>query len=149
MSTQIEKVADSRMDIEKSLCLQTYINHSVILLHRAPQIPLLALNFNEYLVDEERITVVCVHALKSMSLIGRGAGVHWRIVAQARFIWHYPAAHFIWGCADDIFTEQWGRQWASRIMGATFDAITDAGHFLQNTHGEEIVQCLLARIDAQ
>ena len=32
---------------------------------------------------------------------------------------------------------------------ATFDAITGASHFLQNTHGPEIVTRLLARIDAE
>lgn len=51
--------------------------------------------------------------------------------------------HFIWGCADDVFTESWGRAWAKR-MGAGFDAIPDAGHFPQNTHGEQLVELILA-----
>jgi len=53
-------------------------------------------------------------------------------------------AHFVWGCADDIFTEAWGRAWASR-MNASFDAL-DAGHFLQNTHGEVVASRILQRI---
>ena len=54
-------------------------------------------------------------------------------------------AHFIWGCTDDIFSESWGRTWAER-MNASFDPITDAGHFLQNTHGRLIAETILARI---
>jgi len=50
--------------------------------------------------------------------------------------------HFIWGCTDDVFTESWGRKWAGQ-MNARFDAITDAGHFLQNTHGAELVRLIL------
>ncbi|MFT5443661.1 MAG: haloalkane dehalogenase [Myxococcota bacterium] len=53
--------------------------------------------------------------------------------------------HFIWGCADDIFTEAWGREWAGR-MNASFDPIPEAGHFLQNTHGAQIAELLLGRI---
>jgi haloalkane dehalogenase len=58
--------------------------------------------------------------------------------------WDKPA-HFIWGCSDDVFTETWGRTWAER-MGATFDPIAEAGHFLQNTHGVEVASHLLRRI---
>ena len=54
--------------------------------------------------------------------------------------------HFIWGCADEVFTESWGRQWASQ-MNATFDGIPEAGHFLQNTHGQKVVELLLNRIN--
>ncbi len=50
--------------------------------------------------------------------------------------------HFIWGCADDVFTEAWGRQWAEQ-MNARFDALTDAGHFPQNTHGVQLAQLIL------
>ena len=53
--------------------------------------------------------------------------------------------HFIWGCADDIFTEAWGRQWATQ-MGGSFDPIADAGHFLQNTHGDQVAGLLLERV---
>lgn len=58
--------------------------------------------------------------------------------------WEKPA-HFIWGCTDEVFPESWGRTWAES-MGGTFDPIADAGHFLQNTHGPEIVDILLRRI---
>lgn len=61
--------------------------------------------------------------------------------------WPKPV-HFVWGSTDDIFTEAWGRTWAER-MGASFDAIADAGHFLQNTHGRQIVDLVLARIAAE
>lgn len=59
--------------------------------------------------------------------------------------WRKPV-HFIWGCADDVFTEAWGRQWASQFHGATFDPIEGAGHFLQNTHGTDVANLLLGRI---
>ena len=49
---------------------------------------------------------------------------------------------FIWGCADDVFTEAWGREWARR-MNARFDGFEDAGHFLQNTHGAQIAALIL------
>ncbi|MCB1682851.1 MAG: alpha/beta fold hydrolase [Pseudomonadales bacterium] len=54
-------------------------------------------------------------------------------------------SHFIWGCRDDVFTENWGREWAKR-MQASFDPIEDAGHFLQNTHGREVAGHILNRI---
>ena len=41
--------------------------------------------------------------------------------------------------------EDWGRKWASFYPQATFDGV-DAGHFLQETHGPEIVSLLLGRI---
>jgi len=55
------------------------------------------------------------------------------------------AVHFIWGCSDDVFTEAWGRQWAGQ-MNASFDAVEEAGHFLQNTHGAVVVENMLARL---
>ena len=55
--------------------------------------------------------------------------------------WDKPV-HFIWGCTDDIFNETWGRSWAAQ-MNASFDAIADAGHFLQNSHGQETVELIL------
>jgi haloalkane dehalogenase len=61
--------------------------------------------------------------------------------------WKKPA-HFIWGCADPVFVEEWGRLWASR-MNATFDPIPEAGHFLQNTHGKEVAELLLGRISQE
>jgi haloalkane dehalogenase len=54
------------------------------------------------------------------------------------------AVNFIWGCADDVFTEAWGRQWAGQ-MNASFDGIAEAGHFLQNTHGARVVEHILQR----
>ena len=50
--------------------------------------------------------------------------------------------HFIWGCTDDVFTEAWGRQWADQ-MNARFDALPDAGHFPQNTHGQRLAELIL------
>ncbi len=60
--------------------------------------------------------------------------------------WPKPA-HFIWGCTDDVFTEDWGRTWARR-MNASFDPIADAGHFLQSSHGAQVCELMLARISA-
>ena len=59
--------------------------------------------------------------------------------------WEGPV-HVIWGCADQIFPESWGRTWAERL-GASFDPIEEANHFLQDTHGSEVVARILARID--
>ena len=53
---------------------------------------------------------------------------------------------FIWGCADNVFTEAWGHQWAGQ-MGARFDGLADAGHFPQNTHGEQLVALILDELD--
>jgi haloalkane dehalogenase len=58
--------------------------------------------------------------------------------------WQKPA-HFLWGRRDDVFTEAWGRQWAEQFPRSTFDAL-EAGHFLQETHGPELVEVLLRRI---
>jgi haloalkane dehalogenase len=75
---------------------------------------------------------------------GNGAAQthHYRTLLR----WQKPV-HFIWGCRDDVFTEAWGREWAGR-MGATFDPIADAGHFLQNTHGADVAACILRRLHA-
>ena len=75
---------------------------------------------------------------------GNGAAqtLHYRtLLAQPK------PAHFIWGCADDVFVESWGQKWAGQ-MGGTFDRIADAGHFLQNTHGADIVRFMLGRIQS-
>ncbi len=50
--------------------------------------------------------------------------------------------HFIWGSTDTTFPEALGRQWAGQ-MHARFDALEDAGHFPQNTHGEQLVELIL------
>jgi haloalkane dehalogenase len=72
---------------------------------------------------------------------GNGAAqtLHYRLLLE----WQKPV-NFIWGCADDVFTEDWGRTWAER-MRATFDPIEQAGHFLQNTHGSEVARLILER----
>lgn len=66
--------------------------------------------------------------------------LHYEVLLE----WTKPV-HFIWGCTDDVFTEAWGREWATR-MNATFDAIPEAGHFLQNTHGKEVAEFVLDKI---
>ena len=69
--------------------------------------------------------------------------LHYRLLLN----WQKPV-YFIWGCEDDVFTETWGREWASQL-GASFDPLQDAGHFPQNTHGEKICQTLLERIASE
>ena len=64
---------------------------------------------------------------------------------EALLSWTKPI-HFIWGGADNIFTEAWGRSWAARYPQATFDLLPDAGHFLQDTHGAEIAEIFLRRV---
>ena len=59
--------------------------------------------------------------------------------------WEKPG-HFIWGCADDVFPESSGRSWAQQ-MGASFDPIADAAHFLQETHGHSVVETILRRVE--
>jgi haloalkane dehalogenase len=54
--------------------------------------------------------------------------------------------HFVWGAGDDVFPETWGRQWHARIPHSTWDAFDDAGHFLQDTHGDRIAETVLARV---
>jgi haloalkane dehalogenase len=61
--------------------------------------------------------------------------------------WTKPV-HFVWGTADQVFTEAWGREWAAKFPRATFDTV-NAGHFLQETHGAEVAALLLQRIDAE
>ena len=55
--------------------------------------------------------------------------------------WQKPV-HFIWGCTDDVFTETRGREWADRL-NASFDPIPDAGHFLQNTHSQQVAELIV------
>lgn len=66
---------------------------------------------------------------------GNGAGqtLHYRTLLASGL-----PTNFFWGCADGVFVEAWGRKWAEQ-MNATFDAIPDANHFLQETHGAQIV----------
>lgn len=53
--------------------------------------------------------------------------------------------HFVWGLADDVFPGDWGLGWHSKIPHSTWDALDDAGHFLQDTHGERIAETVLRR----
>lgn len=71
---------------------------------------------------------------------GNGAAQehHYRTLLK----WDKPVS-FVWGGADNVFTEEWGRTWAER-MGAPIEMIPDASHFLQDTHGPQIVQAILA-----
>ena len=52
--------------------------------------------------------------------------------------------HFVWGTNDNVFTTEWGRKWHSMIPHSTWDEVP-AGHFLQDTHGAEIVSFVLGR----
>lgn len=61
--------------------------------------------------------------------------------------WRKPA-HFVWGGADAVFTEAWGRQWSAILPCATFDLIPKAGHFLQETHGRAIAEIFLGHVAA-
>jgi len=51
----------------------------------------------------------------------------------------------VWGTNDNVFTPEWGRAWSARIPGSTWDEVP-AGHFLQDTHGAEIVEIVLGRM---
>ena len=50
--------------------------------------------------------------------------------------------HFVWGTADSVFTTEWGRTWHARIPHSTWNDVP-AAHFLQDTHGPEIVAFVL------
>ena len=70
--------------------------------------------------------------------------------AQAR---HFDAinsmslpVHFVWGLADEVFTGEWGRRWHGLIPHSTWDAFDDAGHFVQDTHGDQLARTVLDRI---
>jgi haloalkane dehalogenase len=58
--------------------------------------------------------------------------------------WSRPV-HFIWGALDPVFTEAWAEKWSSLYPQATLDKLP-ASHFLQESHGEAIVEILLRRI---
>lgn len=55
--------------------------------------------------------------------------------------------HFVWGGADGVFVAAWGKKWHSLIPHSTFDLLPDAMHFLQDTHGPEIVAIVLNHIN--
>lgn len=52
--------------------------------------------------------------------------------------------HFVWGVNDTIFPTSWGQTWHGQIPHATWDEVP-ADHFLQDTHGREIVEIVLRR----
>jgi haloalkane dehalogenase len=53
--------------------------------------------------------------------------------------------HFVWGVNDNVFTRDWGRKWHGLIPHSTWHEV-DAGHFLQDTHGAEIVAHVLEHV---
>lgn len=74
-------------------------------------------------------------------------GAAWQAECYERLrSWESPV-HFIWGDADDVFTIEWGEQWASVIPGSTLDRIAGSGHFLQEDAASECVDAILGRID--
>lgn len=52
--------------------------------------------------------------------------------------------HFIWGDSDNVFTLDWGKKWHSLIPHSTFDVMEGAAHFLQDSHGPQIVKAFLS-----
>jgi len=64
---------------------------------------------------------------------------------EALKAWAKPI-HFIWGDADDVFTETWARAWAALYPQATLDLIAGARHFLQETHGRDVARMFLSRL---
>ena len=50
--------------------------------------------------------------------------------------------HFVWGTNDNVFVTAWGKKWHGLIKHSTWDEVP-AGHFLQDTHGAQIVQLVL------
>lgn len=77
-----------------------------------------------------------------------GAAAEQAVWFETLKAWTKPV-HFIWGGTDAVFTEAWGREWASLYLQASFDLIPDAGHFLQDTHGREIADIFLRRLAEQ
>jgi len=73
-----------------------------------------------------------------------GAAIDQARCFEALRSWSKPV-HFIWGGTDAVFTEAWGRQWAATFPAASFDLLPEAGHFLQETHGDEIAEIFLER----
>ena len=54
--------------------------------------------------------------------------------------------HFIWGDSDNVFVLEWGQKWHSLIPHSTFDVMEGAAHFLQDSHGPQIVQTFLEKL---
>jgi len=53
--------------------------------------------------------------------------------------------HFVWGVNDNVFTRDWGRKWHGLIPHSTWHEV-EAGHFLQDTNGAEIVAHVLEHV---
>lgn len=53
--------------------------------------------------------------------------------------------HFVWGINDNVFTKEWGLRWHGLIPHSTWHEV-NAGHFLQDTCGSEIVANVLSHI---
>lgn len=53
--------------------------------------------------------------------------------------------HFVWGTNDNVFVTAWGKKWHGLIKHSTWDEVP-AGHFLQDTHGAQIVQLVLGHV---
>ncbi|MFZ9929781.1 MAG: alpha/beta fold hydrolase [Ilumatobacteraceae bacterium] len=53
--------------------------------------------------------------------------------------------HFVWGVNDNVFTRDWGRKWHGLIQHSTWHEV-EAGHFLQDTNGAEIVAHVLEHV---
>lgn len=54
--------------------------------------------------------------------------------------------HFVWGINDNVFTKEWGLRWHDLIPHSTWHEV-DAGHFLQDTCGPEIVANVLGYVN--
>lgn len=54
--------------------------------------------------------------------------------------------HVVFGASDPIFTADWGRTWASRMPGTTFDAIPGASHFVQDDAPDDVVDTILGHL---
>jgi pimeloyl-ACP methyl ester carboxylesterase len=55
---------------------------------------------------------------------------------------------FLWGTADRILSEQYGRAYCAAIPGARFETIERAGHFPHIEQPEEFARRALAFADA-
>jgi haloalkane dehalogenase len=57
--------------------------------------------------------------------------------------------HFIWGDSDNVFTLDWGKKWHSLIPHSTLDVMEGAAHFLQDSHGPQIVEKFVELLGAE
>lgn len=66
---------------------------------------------------------------------------HFEIVNATRL-----PVHFAWGVNDNVFTREWGLKWHGIIRHSTWFEVP-AAHFLQDTHGPEIVANVLSHVN--